>query len=233
MKQKLRGLIPRAREKEAADLIPFVNDDPPDKPGQWTAKDQLAHCTAWRLVSAAELDAVRTGTPGPQVSDDDDYENGQIYARAHDRPAASIIEEASGSWDQLAAALEKTSEEDLAKPRARQPEEPYWTVIVTHTCNHLSAHLSYWYTERGDEEAVEAVTRWARDLAVATFPGERQAGVGEYNLGCYYAARGRAAEALPYLRRGIELRPDLRDWAKKDADLDPIRSSPALTEMLG
>jgi hypothetical protein len=233
VKQKLRGLIPIAREKEAADLVPFVNDDPAPEAGQWTAKDQLAHLTVWRQVAASELRAAHRGEPEPVISDDDDHENGKIYDRTHDLPAASIISDAVRAWDELASALEESTEDELASPRQRHPREQYWHVIVNQTCRHIAAHLAYWHHERGDEKAEEAVTRWARDLAVATFPGEPQAGVGEYNLGCFYALRGRAAEAIPYLRRGIELRPDLREWAKEDTDLDPIRSTTELAELLG
>ena len=38
---------------------------------------------------------------------------------------------------------------------------------------------------------------------------------------------------MPLLRKGIELRPDLREWAKQDTDLDPIRSKPEVASLLG
>jgi len=54
------------RDKEASDLIPHVDDSPPSQPGRWTAKDNLAHLSAWRLTAAAELEAVRTESQPPR-----------------------------------------------------------------------------------------------------------------------------------------------------------------------
>ena len=85
----------------------------------------------------------------------------------------------------------------------------------------------------GDAAGAEHAAKWGYDLATSTFPDERTRGPAAYNHGCFYAKHGRAAEAMPYLRQGIELRPDLREWAKQDRDLDPIRSTGELTNLLG
>jgi tetratricopeptide (TPR) repeat protein len=233
MKHKLRDLIKAGRDKEESDLLPYVDDVPSDKPGSWTAKDQLGHLTAWRQVAAAEMDAVRTGGPAPDVSDDDDVENAKTYERTRHQPAASIRASGNGSWDQLTAAVEACSDADLATPRLRRPNQPLWQAIPNNTYFHLAEHLAYWHTDRGDAAAAENAAKWGYDLAISTFPDNRARGVAAYNLGCFYAKHGRAAEAMPYLRTGIELRPDLRDWAKQDTDLDPMRSTPELARLLG
>jgi hypothetical protein len=121
MKHKLLDLIKAGREKEESDLVPYVNDAPPDEAGSWSAKDQLAHLTAWRQVAVAEMEAVRTGASGPDVSDDDDVENAKIYRETHQRAAALIRKAGKRSWDQFEAAVEACSETDLAKPRLRRP----------------------------------------------------------------------------------------------------------------
>lgn len=233
MKQKLQGLIKAGRDKEELDLLPHVNDASTDEPGRWTAKDQLAHLTAWRQVAVAEMDAVRTGGPGPDVSDNDDIENAKTYKKTRQQPAASINKAAKSSWDQLAAAVEACSDADLSKPRLRRPEQPLWQTIPNNTYFHLAEHLANWHTEIGDEAEAEKATTWGHDLACSTFPDDRTRGVAAYNLACFYAKRGPGEEAMPYLRKGIELRPELRDWAKQDADLDPIRSIPELASLLG
>ena len=48
-----------------------------------------------------------------------------------------------------------------------------------------------------------------------------------YNLACCEALSGRPGDAVEHLRRAFELAPELRDWAKEDTDLDPIREEPA------
>lgn len=235
VKEMLRNLIQVGRQRERTELQPDVNDSPSDLPGRWTAKDQLAHVTAWRQVAAAELEAVRTGVPDPAVSDGDDVENARIYEATHRLPAASIIEAAERSWDQLTSALEACSEEVLSKPRIRtrgRPEELLWQVVPDNM-HHLAEHLVYWQTDAANDAGAAEAAIWAYEIATATFPDDRGRGVAAYNLGCFYAVRARFDEAMPLLLRGLELRPDLRDWAKQDSDLELIRARADLAGELG
>ena len=231
MKETLRGLIGASREHEARLLVPRVGD-PPASESSWSTKDVLAHLSAWREVASSELDAVRTGGTGPDVVDEVDEQNAKFYAETRDRTADEVLAEAERSWDELLAVLEACSEEDLQKPRTRRPEQEAWQVIAGNTYFHVAQHLDWWHSERGEDAEAEAAARWAYGLAVDAFPEERRRGIAEYNLGCYYASHGRGAEALPYLRRGIELYPPLVDIARQDTDLDPVRSEPDIAALL-
>jgi hypothetical protein len=232
VRENVRNVIQAGRQRERTDLQPYVNDSPPDQPGRWTAKDQLAHVTAWRQVAAAEVDAVRTGGLGPAVSDDDDVENARIYEETHGLPAATVIEAAEKSWDQLSSALEACSEDVLLKPRIRGRQEPLWQIVPDHA-HHLAEHLVYCQTDAGNDIGAEQAAIWAYEIATAPSLGDRYRGVADYNLGCFYAVRARFDEAMPNLLRGLELRPDLRDWAKQDTDLELIRSRADLVAELG
>ncbi|MDA0181822.1 hypothetical protein OJ997_16080 [Solirubrobacter phytolaccae] len=46
----------------------------------------------------------------------------------------------------------------------------------------------------------------------------------QYNLACYAALAGRREDALRHIRTAFELRPESREWARDDADLDLIRA---------
>jgi len=232
MKDKLRLLIKAGREKEALDLLPHVDDSPPSQPGGWTAKDNLAHLAAWRLVGAAEMDAVRTGGPAPAVSKDTKEQNAKFFEEAHHLPASSVLDTGRRSWDAFIAAMEACSDEVLLKPRIRYPEEALWQMVPGHTYFHLAEHLGYWHADRGEDGAAEDAAKWGHHLATSTFTEDKSTGIADYNLGCFYAVRGRAEEAMPYLRRGMELNPSLREWAKQDTDLDPIRSTPEVARLL-
>ncbi|HEV2218044.1 MAG TPA: hypothetical protein VGV88_10785 [Candidatus Dormibacteraeota bacterium] len=232
MKAKLLDLIDAGREKEAEALVPSVDDSEPDAPGRWTAKDQLAHLMSWRQVAIGELVAARTGGPVPDISNDDDLENAKFYAETHHQPARLIIEAAAGSWDAMAEAVSACSEETLEGPRPRDSDQKLWMVVPLNVYNHVAQHLAYWSSDRNDEAAAEEAAIWGHDLAIATYPDDRTRGAAEYNLACIYAQMGMAATAVPLLKRGFELRPDLVEWAKTDTDLDPIRSSPELAELL-
>jgi tetratricopeptide (TPR) repeat protein len=71
--------------------------------------------------------------------------------------------------------------------------------------------------ERG-REAIESHPEYAEPL---------------YNLACCEALSGRTADAMQHLRQAIERKEQLRDFAKEDSDLDPIREEPAFKELVG
>ena len=53
-----------------------------------------------------------------------------------------------------------------------------------------------------------------------------------YNLACCEAMAGHKDDAIGHLRVAFERRPSLRDVAKEDTDLDPLRDEPAFSELL-
>jgi mannose-6-phosphate isomerase-like protein (cupin superfamily) len=54
-----------------------------------------------------------------------------------------------------------------------------------------------------------------------------------YNLACCESLAGRTEDAIAHLRTAFELRPSLRDLAKEDSDLDPLRDEQAFRELVG
>jgi hypothetical protein len=52
---------------------------------------------------------------------------------------------------------------------------------------------------------------------------DRDRALGLYNLACAHALAGRLERARPLLGEAFGLRPDLRDWAQQDTDLDALR----------
>ncbi len=65
------------------------------------------------------------------------------------------------------------------------------------------------------------------------FAGEPRYAVLFYNAACFESLSGRHAEALEHLRQALGASDDLRDLAKTDSDLDPIRDQPAFRELVG
>jgi len=233
LKNSLRLLIQAAREKEAEDLLPHVSDPSSTPERRWAAKDTLSHLAAWRNVAATELDAVRRGTRDGVTLEDVDTFNAGVYAATHDLDATAVLENGAQSWDALASALEKCSESDLQQPRIRRAEQRIWQVAFSNTDFHVAEHLGYWYEEQGNEAAAEQAAVWAHDIEIHAFPDDdRRKGTAAYNLGCFYAKRGRGKDALPLLAEGFALAPDLRDFAQKDSDLDPIRTLPNVDQLL-
>lgn len=53
-----------------------------------------------------------------------------------------------------------------------------------------------------------------------------------YGLACVDALHGRREEALRRLRTAIDARPDLREWARQDSDLDSLRDDPEFRSLV-
>jgi hypothetical protein len=54
-----------------------------------------------------------------------------------------------------------------------------------------------------------------------------------YNLACCEGLVGRKQDAIGHLRVAFERRASLRQLAKEDSDLDPLRDEPACRELIG
>jgi mannose-6-phosphate isomerase-like protein (cupin superfamily) len=54
-----------------------------------------------------------------------------------------------------------------------------------------------------------------------------------YNLACCEALAGHKEDAIGHLRAATELRPQLKELAREDSDLDAIREEPGFQELVG
>jgi tetratricopeptide (TPR) repeat protein len=208
-------------------------DEPADPSGRWHAKDQLAHLGWWRALSAQVVEAARTGGEPPlrPATDTDEVQNAAIYAETKDLPAADVKRAAEDSWSALAAALEASSEADLAKPHPHHPEAQVWEVVPG-LGGHLGVHLMFWFMDNGDPERAEAAARWAYQFECNLLPEGEKRAEADYNLACFYARVGRVDEALPLLRDSFRFRPALVAWARKDPDLTGIRDHAEVARLL-
>ena len=80
--------------------------------------------------------------------------------------------------------------------------------------------------EAGDYAAVVAQGR-------AVIEANPQYAMPMYNLACCEALSGRTADAIEHLRQALERQERLRELAKEDSDLEPIRDQPAFKKMVG
>ena len=78
--------------------------------------------------------------------------------------------------------------------------------------------------EAGDYEAVIDGARETLEASGYAVP--------LYNLACCEALAGRKEDAIGHLRVAFEGLPSLRDLAKEDTDLDPLRDEPAFRELV-
>jgi Protein of unknown function (DUF1706) len=205
-------------------LLGACDDAPPAEPGRWTARDHLAHIAHYRDHAARILDAVRTGqTPPADAEDDLEARNAAIHADHHDRPAAEILQWARASHDDLVAAVERCSEEELLLPREEGSDVELWRMVPGTAWAHVGQHVVQWHAEHGDAEAAERAALRVRDIDLAHLDEPRHRAQTTYNLGCYYALAGRDDDALSLVQQALALDPALVEWSREDPDLDGIR----------
>jgi len=91
--------------------------------GAWTFKDVASHLTVWRRRTIDRLDAAGRREPMPALpwpeelgEDEDDPINAWIHERTKDRPLAEALADADASYDDLRAAINALTDEDLVDP---------------------------------------------------------------------------------------------------------------------
>ena len=235
LKQNLLEVVRDARAREQ-EIVDAATEMPADRGGRWHAKDQLAHLAWWRDRDGRLIDAVRSGAPPPPAvgsreGQEEGRQNAVIYETYRDRPLSEIRDSATSAWDRFTAALEACSEEDLMRPHPYAEGEVLWQTGLG-IAYHTGEHLTYWYQESGETDRVEATQKWLRDIYVKVATDARSRANANYNLACFYARSGRVAEALPLLQDSFEGNEKLREWAKKDSDLDPIRDDPRVSQLV-
>jgi tetratricopeptide (TPR) repeat protein len=229
LKKRLLQTLAASAEREG-ELHRLSGEPPPAGPGEWSAKDHVAHLAHWRRHAGKVLTALRTGVAPPDTGDVDAL-NAEVLATNKERSADDINEDALASYADLARAIDDCSDDDLLRPHPGR-ETLAWEVVPPNGHLHLGEHLGFWHLEHGDVQAADQALRWMLEVHETAFPDPRSRSFGEYNLACYYAKQGRAADAIPHIKASFELNPALVDWARKDTDLDRIRREPELRAIL-
>ena len=230
LRTQLRRTVEAAQEKERT-LAELCEDAPSEVDGRWTAKDHVAHLSAWREHAARVLDAAVRGEETAEDFDID-TENARTYATNRDRSAHDVLAAAGTSYDQLLAAIDATTEAVLQRDRKGRAG-PVWRVVPGNGHTHVGEHVIQLQLERRDEKAAEGTAMWVHGLDLLFTDVQSQA-VADYNLACFYARAGRAEEAIPLLRRSLEKGNScLTEWAREDTDLNNIRDRPEVRALLG
>lgn len=222
----LLTIIDQARALEQT-LADFFDEEARGATGTvevWAPKDHFVHLAVWQAYQARRLEAITTGNPPTQPADND-----TVFLEHRDEPWDTVWADAMRALDDNAAAIAQAAEEDLTDPN-RFPWSNGRSFVSSAIGNiylHPIEHLVQMHEERGDDTAAERV----QQESVATM--NRLFGKGEeyanavYNLGCFYAKRGRAAEAVAQVREALAVNPKLTEWSKEDADLVSLHELPA------
>ena len=121
-RELLAGLQEENQQWEA--LLTQIGESRMEQPGvagHWTIKDIVAHLTGWRRRTVGRLVAQQRGDPEPAPPwpahlQSDDEINGWIYEQNRTRPLQEVLADSRQTFQQLVAALDGFSEQQLADP---------------------------------------------------------------------------------------------------------------------
>lgn len=100
-----------------------------------------------------------------------------------------------------------------------RPERPYRDTPGEALADFFPLH------EAREHEAAAAVCR----RVLETYPGN---GLALFNLACAESLSGRKDDAISHLREALEAAPPLRENARTDTDLDPLRDDPRFEKLV-
>lgn len=117
---------------------------------------------------------------------------------------------------------------------AEQPETSILALGATPGRAYVPAGWEIWAEPYDAGDYAEAADR-ARGMIEAhpEYASKPPYAVLFYNVACFESLSGRPTDALEHLRQALDLSDDLRELAKSDSDLDPIRDEPAFKELVG
>jgi tetratricopeptide (TPR) repeat protein len=197
-------------------------------PDAWSAKDHIAHNTAWKADAVREISVtVRGETPEPTPSIT--VFNPRVFAEQRHQSWAAILTDAAQADASLRATLEACSEADLSDP-ARFPWReglPLWCTALVSGYEHPAEHYAQFYLEMGDVARARTVREEAIETARRFIGDTEEFGYMVYNLGCFYANIGQPGLALATIRESFASAPQLREGIREDPELVSLRDDPA------
>ncbi len=222
------GLIQGLQETRAVERDVFAALDPAARDaapadGGWSAKDILAHLSAWRQHQTDKLVVLREGreeppAPATEVDDINAILHHQRAGWAWERVAGDAESTADGLLVEVAAA----SDETLADPKVAGS-------ILGNGPEHDLGHLAQLAPTEALRSRVLGLADSTRAIVDRGGWPTRTAAFARYNLACFHALGGRLDTARALLRQALPDSEELRDFAPNDGDLAALRDEiPAL-----
>lgn len=189
----------------------------------WAPKDHFVHVAVWQEYQARRLEAATTGIPPVQPAGND-----EVFLEHRNDRWEDIWADAMRALDDNAAAIARASDEDLTDPN-RFPWSNGRSFVSTAISNiylHPIEHLVQMHEERADLASAEQVQLESVATISSLFGKSEEYANAVYNLGCFYAKRGRSTDAIAQVREALAVNPKLTDWSREDADLASLRELP-------
>jgi hypothetical protein len=204
-----REFVAEARKSETA-------------PKGWPAALNLFHICMWRERLKNALTDVRDGRAYAPPPDDVNETNDAELAGGLGVALVDIAERS----DVLLVSLIKLWEEVGERPFKWYTNNTTMEALLRNSYIHPRNHIVAYLNENGDtagaDRLLEDAVTEMREIAAPPLV----LGAALYNLACARVARDRLDEALELLVEAFPMRPDLKESAPKDKDLEMLHDNP-------
>lgn len=204
-------------------------------PERWSARDNLAHSTAWLKHFVKNLAAVRAGQEPEAVSHDYDATNAQIFTAHQFEAWEQVTAELKETYASLDRQLAGLSEADMLRTDffPWSNGRALWKSIAGNSTLHPLLHLVYYLAQAG--RPVEGLAVYESAQPYLESLSEESAWRGEltYDLACVLAQAGDPQRALALLPAAFDGSPELKSWASQDSDLASLWDNESFKKLVG
>jgi hypothetical protein len=192
-------------------------------PKGWPAALNLFHICMWRERLKNALTDVQEGrayTPPP--GDVDETNDAELAGGL----GVALVDIAERS-DVLLASLIKLWDDLGERPFKWSTNNTTTEAILRNSYVHPRGHVAAYLKENGDPAGAERLVEDAATEMREIDAPPIVLGIVLYNLACTRVAQDRLDEALELLVEAFPMRPDLKESAPKDRDLEMLHDNPA------
>jgi hypothetical protein len=230
----LMGLIKKSHRLEL-EYLNSLSDGARNASGtyeQWAPKDRISHSTYWRHRCIQSLSYISRDQTPPEYPPYEEC-NRQNFDETHDKSVQALLRDADEVLTAIPLVLERFSEEEFRKfGSAHLPNNS----LLGYTIHNCYAHPLYHVTEAYLKLGILAQVNAVQDTIMQDISGIDNTpfslGTAYYDRACFYALTGEAEKSLDLLRKSIECRPKLADWAREDPDLVSLREDARFVGLL-
>ena len=224
----------RSLRNELAVVLANLNEPQKQECGslqRWGVKDMLTHLAFWGDHFNRQIEAARAGSPVPDAGDYYEIINDGVLLRNKEKTFEEARKKEEEVFARSIGLLESESPDDLVDTQkyAHMKGRSLLDRALGTECYHVAAHISDYYLKQGYYEKAAGLQEEYTEKLLA-FPGWDANAY--YNLACFYSLNGKVEKALGNLELAFNVKPDLKEWAKKDPDINPLRSEPEYQKLI-
>jgi tetratricopeptide (TPR) repeat protein len=229
LKAKVTEILRMGHVAEQAYLESFSKEEKAlaGESGDWAPKDIVAHMTAWKDEVVSNYEAFRSGKTFPEPVHFE-VRNEEFFEQNRDFSWEEVLEFHATTYQRMLEMLDGLSDAELASggEMPYQGGAPFWRLIIGIAYSHPMSHLRDSFLARGEPAKALDLQEQAHKRLSELDDSEGWRGALQYNRACTYSLAGEHDKALGFLREALQIYPGLKDWSKKDPDLESLREHP-------